>query len=191
VSVQAREVAARKRIWEQLHPETRHGGDHRSSVAKRHLKKELDVPRFTAATARAMGVGETKVKQLAALGAKATSALLGAVDAGAVTRREAAKLAALPPKKQEAEVRRRGAEADAGDRGAAREGRAARKDPPHALAATGGAGAVRARDAPRLGVEAAELLAFELRRPRLRLLDAARRGDRDGVTEALRRLGLG
>lgn len=44
--------------------------------------------------------------------------------------------------------------------------------------------------AARLGVEVADLLAFDLARPRLALLDAARRADRDAVLAALRRLGL-
>ncbi len=41
-----------------------------------------------------------------------------------------------------------------------------------------------------LGVDAADLIGFNTRSPRVRLLDAARRGDREGVREALKRLGL-
>lgn len=44
--------------------------------------------------------------------------------------------------------------------------------------------------AKRLGLEIADLVAFDLKRPRLRLLDAARRGDRADVATALRDLAL-
>ncbi len=44
--------------------------------------------------------------------------------------------------------------------------------------------------AKRLGVEAADLMGFDLAQPRLALLDAARRGDRDEVHDALRNLKL-
>jgi transcriptional regulator with XRE-family HTH domain len=46
------------------------------------------------------------------------------------------------------------------------------------------------RLAARLEVEVADLLGFDLRRPRLKLLDAARTNDRDAVREALQRLDL-
>ena len=41
-----------------------------------------------------------------------------------------------------------------------------------------------------LGVEAMDLVGFDRRQPRARLLDAARRNDRAQVREALNRLGL-
>jgi transcriptional regulator with XRE-family HTH domain len=44
--------------------------------------------------------------------------------------------------------------------------------------------------AKRLGIELADLFVLRLTRPRLALLDAARRGDREGVQAALRRLEL-
>lgn len=44
--------------------------------------------------------------------------------------------------------------------------------------------------AKRLEVEVADLLALDLERPRLRLLDAARRGDREEVAAVLRQLEL-
>jgi transcriptional regulator with XRE-family HTH domain len=44
--------------------------------------------------------------------------------------------------------------------------------------------------AKELGVEAMDLVAFDLRQPRVQLLDAARRNDRAQVREALRLLGL-
>ena len=44
--------------------------------------------------------------------------------------------------------------------------------------------------AKRLGVEVADIVGVPLSRPRLRLLDATRRKDRDAVHAALRRLGL-
>jgi transcriptional regulator with XRE-family HTH domain len=44
--------------------------------------------------------------------------------------------------------------------------------------------------AKRLKVEVADITGADLRKPRLRLLDAARRGDRDGVQAALRELWL-
>jgi transcriptional regulator with XRE-family HTH domain len=44
--------------------------------------------------------------------------------------------------------------------------------------------------AKRLGVEPIDLLAFDHTKPRMQLLDAARRGDREAVKEALKRMGL-
>jgi transcriptional regulator with XRE-family HTH domain len=44
--------------------------------------------------------------------------------------------------------------------------------------------------AKRLGVEPADLLALDHTKPRMQLLEASRRGDREAVKEALKRLGL-
>jgi transcriptional regulator with XRE-family HTH domain len=44
--------------------------------------------------------------------------------------------------------------------------------------------------AKRLGVELADIVAIRPKRPRLALLEAARKGDRDGVLAALELLGL-
>lgn len=44
--------------------------------------------------------------------------------------------------------------------------------------------------AKRLDVEPADLLALDHTKPRLQLLEAARRGDREAIREALKRLGL-
>lgn len=45
--------------------------------------------------------------------------------------------------------------------------------------------------ANKLGVEVADVVGFDLDRPRLRLLDATRRSDGDEATRALNALGLG
>lgn len=58
-------VARRKEIYEELHPETKHGGDRRSDqVGNLHTRSE----RFTAATASATGKDESTVRRAAALG---------------------------------------------------------------------------------------------------------------------------
>jgi transcriptional regulator with XRE-family HTH domain len=49
---------------------------------------------------------------------------------------------------------------------------------------------VLAAIAKRLGVEMADIVGYRLTEPRLRLLDAARRGDLDATEKALKRLGL-
>jgi hypothetical protein len=41
-----------------------------------------------------------------------------------------------------------------------------------------------------MGVEAADLIGYDLKKPRLALLDATRRGDRDAAATLVRQLGL-
>jgi ParB-like chromosome segregation protein Spo0J len=60
----------RKAIYVQLHPETAHGGDRKSSRQVGDLNEGARVERFTKATAEATGIGERTVQRDAARGEK-------------------------------------------------------------------------------------------------------------------------
>lgn len=65
-------MAERKRIYEELHPETKQGGDRKSKKTQEEIKSQ-DIatcsmfPRFTAATAKATGFSERAVQLLCSL----------------------------------------------------------------------------------------------------------------------------
>lgn len=79
----ARQVARRKQIYEDLHPETRHGGDRRSDqVAKLATRSESE--RFTSDTAHATGRSERSVQRDAERGQRITEEALDAVEGTAL-----------------------------------------------------------------------------------------------------------
>jgi len=69
----ARQTARRKAIYEELHPETVHGGDRSAS------RQVGDLNRFSADTAQATGASERTVQRDAARGERISDAALGAV----------------------------------------------------------------------------------------------------------------
>ena len=65
-------MAERKRIYEELHPETKQGGDRKSKKSQDEIKSQDPAtcsmfPRFTAATAKATGFSERAVQLLCSL----------------------------------------------------------------------------------------------------------------------------
>jgi ParB family chromosome partitioning protein len=97
----ASQTARRKELYEALHPETKHGGDHRAEqVAKL-------ATRFTAATAEVIGMSERAVRRDAERGEKVIPEVLAMVSG---TRLDTGvyldKLKALPPNEQYAAARR-------------------------------------------------------------------------------------
>jgi N6-adenosine-specific RNA methylase IME4 len=68
LAMEAALTARRKGIYEQLHPETAHGGDRRSSRQNGDLKNDSDDKRFTEAQAEITGKSERSVQRAAARG---------------------------------------------------------------------------------------------------------------------------
>jgi|694.fasta_scaffold02092_12 ParB/RepB/Spo0J family partition protein len=63
-------VAERKRLYEEMHPETKNGGDRKSSKISSQTLRSDQIDRFTADTARKTGTSERKVQLDAARGNK-------------------------------------------------------------------------------------------------------------------------
>lgn len=94
-SDRARQTARRKAIYEELHPETRHGGEREPS------RQVGDLPRFTEDTAKATGQSERTVQRVAERGEKILPEVLDMIrgtklDTGAYLD----KLKALPGSEQ-------------------------------------------------------------------------------------------
>ncbi len=80
-------TAERKDIYEMLHPETRNGGDRKSSAIKseRRLDVLIDTPSFIADTAAKTSVTERTVQRSAQIGRNlSTEAVAMIRDCGAV-----------------------------------------------------------------------------------------------------------
>lgn len=115
----ARFTKRRKEAYEALHPETRHGGDRRSSSQVDNLK----AARFTADTAKRTGQSEATIARDAARGASVPEPILQEItgtdlDKGTVLDRvakaanPAAELAAIKREREQAEAHRRNRETD-------------------------------------------------------------------------------
>lgn len=99
-------LARRKKIHEQLHPQTKHGGARGGSDRQNgDLKKKAE--RFTRVMAKEMGMSERTVQRAIKVGEKASPELVRALDAKALKLTDAEKIAALPPAEQPAEIERR------------------------------------------------------------------------------------
>lgn len=100
----ASQTARRKELYEALHPETKHGGD---GVAKLATSKGEPEQRFTAATAKVVGLSERVVQRDAERGEKVIPEVLAMVSG---TRLDTGvyldKIKALPPNEQYAAARR-------------------------------------------------------------------------------------
>lgn len=109
----------RKDAYEALHPETRHGGDRRSSPQVDDLKAD----RFTADTAKRTGQSEATIQRDAARGARVPEPILQDIagtdlDKGTILDRvskapdPAVELAAIKRERDQAEAHRRNRETD-------------------------------------------------------------------------------
>ena len=88
-------LARRKKIHEQLHPQTKHGGARGGS--SRQIGDLKEAERFTRAMAKETGMSERTVQRAIRVGEKASPELVRALDAKAVKLTDAEKIAALPP----------------------------------------------------------------------------------------------
>ncbi len=76
----AAQTARRKAIYEELHPETRHGGDR----ASRQVGDLVETERFTAETAAATGRAERSIQRDAERGEKVSEEALNLVRGTAI-----------------------------------------------------------------------------------------------------------
>lgn len=97
-------TARRKELYEELHPETKHGGD---EVAKLATSKGEPEQRFTAATAKVVGLSERAVQRDAERGEKVIPEVLAMVRGTSLdTGVYLDKIKKLPPNEQYAAARR-------------------------------------------------------------------------------------
>jgi ParB-like chromosome segregation protein Spo0J len=95
---EALQMARAKAIYEELHPETRHGGPRHGSrrcAASRHNDGHQRVESFTARQAKAMGRSRSKIERSARLGERGSAKVLAALDEGMITEKEALRLASI------------------------------------------------------------------------------------------------
>ncbi len=123
-------LAERKRVYEELHPETKNGGDRKSTMFADQNDKVVDLIeggevgdqndkvvdlKFTAVTAERMGVSERSIERAVALAKglseEARDAVRGTPDADNSSL--LLRLAKLDPKKQKTVAKRRGKKPDA------------------------------------------------------------------------------
>ena len=101
---QCKVLSRRKQIYEKLHPETKHGGDHmsgKSKIASCNLAPE-PIKSFVRDTAEKLGISETSVARRVRIGEKVTPEAMAAFDNHdeKFSQREALKLARIAPEQQ-------------------------------------------------------------------------------------------
>ena len=97
-------LARRKQIYEDLHPETKHGGDHtsaKSKIASCNLASEPTKP-FVQDAAEKLGISEASVSRRVRIGEKVTPEALAVFDSpdSKFNQREALKLSHIAPEHQ-------------------------------------------------------------------------------------------
>src|SRR3989442_10117913 len=100
---EGRQLARAKAIYEELHPETRHGGK-RQRASNGHSGNLKKAKGFVKATAEATGRSARAISREIKVAEAGATVLQAAVDAGKVKIAQAERIAGLPPEQQGAEV---------------------------------------------------------------------------------------